>query len=106
METLDKIKKQINDNSVLLYMKGSPKLPNCGFSSQASKALMQCGAPFAYVDILLNPDIRAELPKYADWPTFPQLWVAGELIGGCDIILEMFQSGELQPIIQNATKKN
>ncbi len=105
METLDKIKKQINDNSVLLYMKGSPKLPNCGFSSQASKALMQCGAPFAYVDILLNPDIRAELPKYADWPTFPQLWVAGELIGGCDIILEMFQSGELQPIIQNATKK-
>ncbi|WP_094752050.1 Grx4 family monothiol glutaredoxin [Psychromonas sp. CD1] len=105
METLDKIKKQINDNSVLLYMKGSPKLPNCGFSSQASKALMQCGAPFAYVDILLNPDIRVELPKYADWPTFPQLWVAGELIGGCDIILEMFQSGELQPIIQNATKK-
>ena len=61
-------------------MKGSPKLPNCGFSSQASQALMSCGEPFAYVDILLNPDIRAELPAYANWPTFPQLWVEGELL--------------------------
>lgn len=102
METLDKIKSQISENSVLLYMKGSPKLPSCGFSSQASQALMQCGHPFAYVDILQNPDIRAELPKYANWPTFPQLWVAGELVGGCDIIMEMFQQGELQPIIEQA----
>ncbi len=105
METLDKIKKQINDNAILLYMKGSPKLPSCGFSSQASQALMQCGHPFAYVDILQNPDIRTELPKYAQWPTFPQLWVEGELIGGCDIILEMFQQGELQPIIKKAAEK-
>lgn len=104
METLDKIKSQISENSILLYMKGSPKLPSCGFSSQASQALMQCGAPFAYVDILQNPDIRAELPKFADWPTFPQLWVDGELIGGCDIIMEMFQTGELQPIIAEAAK--
>ena len=100
METIDKIKKQINDNTVLLYMKGSPKLPSCGFSSQASQALMQCGYPFAYVDILQNPDIRAELPEYSDWPTFPQLWINGELIGGCDIILEMFQQGELQTMIK------
>ena len=105
METLDKIKKQINENAVLLYMKGSPKLPSCGFSSQASQALMQCGHPFAYVDILLNEDIRKELPKYANWPTFPQLWVAGELVGGCDIILEMFQQGELQPLIVQANDK-
>lgn len=105
METLDKIKKQINDNAILLYMKGSPKLPSCGFSSQAAQALMQCGQPFAYVDILLNSDIREELPKYANWPTFPQLWVEGELIGGCDIILEMFQQGELQPIIKAAAEK-
>ena len=105
METLDKIKKQINDNAILLYMKGSPKLPSCGFSSQAVQVLMECGYPFAYVDILQNPDIRAELPKYADWPTFPQLWVEGELIGGCDIILEMFQQGELQPIIKEAAEK-
>ncbi|PKF60394.1 monothiol glutaredoxin, Grx4 family [Psychromonas sp. psych-6C06] len=104
METLEKIKSQISENSILLYMKGSPKLPSCGFSSQASQALMQCGAPFAYVDILQNPDIRAELPKYANWPTFPQLWVDGELVGGCDIIMEMFQTGELQPIIAAAAK--
>lgn len=105
METLEKIKSQIAENSVLLYMKGSPKLPSCGFSSQASQALMQCGQPFAYVDILLNPEIRAELPKYADWPTFPQLWVDGELVGGCDIILEMSQQGELKPLVEAATAK-
>jgi monothiol glutaredoxin len=102
METIEKIKQQIAENPVILYMKGSPKLPNCGFSSQASQILMQCGEQFAYVDILQNPDIRAELPKYADWPTFPQLWVGGELIGGSDILMEMFQQGELQPLIKEA----
>lgn len=104
METIERIKEQISENTVLLYMKGSPKLPSCGFSSQASQALISCGEQFAYVDILQNPDIRAELPKYADWPTFPQLWVEGELVGGCDIILEMFQQGELQTLIKEATK--
>lgn len=97
-----RIKEQINENPVLLYMKGSPNLPSCGFSSQASQALMSCGKPFAYVDILQNPDIRAELPKIANWPTFPQLWVKGELIGGCDIILEMAQQGELEPLVAEA----
>lgn len=105
METIDKIKQQIEENPIILYMKGSPKLPNCGFSSQASQALMACGEQFAYVDILLNPDIRAELPHYANWPTFPQLWVEGELIGGCDIIIEMFQKGELQPLIAETAAK-
>ena len=100
METIDKIKQQIAENPILLYMKGSPKLPSCGFSSQAAQALMACGQPFAYVDILQHPDIRAELPKYANWPTFPQLWVDGELIGGCDIMLEMFQQGELQSLLK------
>lgn len=103
METIDKIKEQISENPILLYMKGSPKLPSCGFSAQATQALMSCGEQFAYVDILQNPDIRAELPKYADWPTFPQLWVKGELVGGCDIILEMFQQGELQTLIKEAS---
>ena len=106
METLDKIKQQISENSILLYMKGSPKLSSCGFSSQASQALMACEEKFAYVDILQNPDIRAELPKYADWPTFPQLWIEGELIGGCDIILEMYQQGELQTLIKEAAARN
>nr|WP_191321695.1 Grx4 family monothiol glutaredoxin [Colwellia sp. C1TZA3] len=106
MDTIERIKEQISENSILLYMKGSPKLPNCGFSSQASQALMGCGEKFAYVDILLNPDIRAELPKYADWPTFPQLWVDGELVGGCDIIMEMYQQGELQTLITESAAKH
>lgn len=83
-------------------MKGSPEMPQCGFSSQATQALMACGKEFAYVDILQNPDIRAELPKYANWPTFPQLWVNSELVGGCDIILEMHQNGELADLIKAA----
>ena len=105
METIEKIKQQLADNPIIIYMKGSPKLPSCGFSAQASQALIACGQPFAFVDILQNPDIRAELPKYANWPTFPQLWVKGELIGGCDIILEMFQRGELQPLINETAAK-
>ncbi|MBD1574897.1 MULTISPECIES: Grx4 family monothiol glutaredoxin [Vibrio] len=105
METIDKIKQQISENTILLYMKGSPKLPSCGFSSQASQALMNCGEKFAYVDILQNPDIRAELPSYAQWPTFPQLWIEGELVGGCDIIIEMFQKGELQTLITEAAAR-
>mgnify|MGYP001486217660 FL=1 len=104
--TLERIQQQISENPILLYMKGSPKLPSCGFSAQASQALMSCGEQFAYVDILQNPDIRAELPAYANWPTFPQLWVDGELIGGGDIILEMFQQGELQPLIKETAEKN
>jgi monothiol glutaredoxin len=106
MDTIERIKQQISENSVLLYMKGSPKLPSCGFSSQASQALISCEEKFAYVDILQDPEIRAELPKYADWPTFPQLWVDGELVGGCDIIIEMFQQGELQTLIKESAAKN
>jgi len=102
METLDVIKDQISSNPVLLYMKGSPQFPQCGFSARAVEALMTVGKPFAYVNILDHPDIRAELPKYANWPTFPQLWVAGELVGGSDIILEMAQQGELKTIVEEA----
>ncbi len=98
--TIEKIQRQIAENPILLYMKGSPKLPSCGFSAQAVQALAACGERFAYVDILQNPDIRAELPKYANWPTFPQLWVDGELVGGCDIVIEMYQRGELQQLIK------
>lgn len=103
--TLEKIKQQTQENPILLYMKGSPKLPSCGFSAQAAQALMACGERFAYVDILQNPDIRAELPKYANWPTFPQLWIEGELVGGCDIILELYQQGELQNMVKATAEK-
>jgi len=96
------IKQQVEDNTILIYMKGSPDQPQCGFSAQATQALMACGEKFAYIDILSNPDIRANLPQFSDWPTFPQLFVDGELIGGSDIIIEMYQSGELQPIIKAA----
>lgn len=106
MSTLEKIQTQISENPILLYMKGSPKLPSCGFSAQAVQALSACGQRFAYVDILQNPDIRAELPKYANWPTFPQLWVEGELVGGCDIIMEMYQRGELQQLIKETAEKH
>ena len=106
MDTIERIKQQIAENSVLLYMKGSPKLPSCGFSSQASQALISCEEKFAYVDILQDPEIRAELPKYADWPTFPQLWVSGELVGGCDIITDLAQSGELATLISAAAPKD
>jgi len=106
METLENIKQQIADNAILLYMKGSPNAPQCGFSMRASQALMACGKRFAYVDILSNPDIRAELPKYANWPTFPQLWVKGELVGGCDIIMEMYENGELKTLVEEASAES
>ena len=105
MSTIDTIKEQISSHPVLIYMKGAPNAPQCGFSARAVQALMSCGQKFAYVDILQNPDIRAELPKYANWPTFPQLWVAGELIGGSDILSEMYEKGELQTLIKDAVSK-
>lgn len=96
------IRDQISSNSIILYMKGSPDQPQCGFSAQAVQCLMACGKRFAYVDILSNPEIRATLPKMMNWPTFPQLYVNGELVGGCDIITEMHNNGELQPLIDSA----
>lgn len=101
-DTLANIKDQIASNDILLYMKGDPNQPMCGFSARTVQAVMSCGERFAYVDILQHPDIRAELPKFAQWPTFPQLWVKGELIGGCDIVTEMFEKGELQTLLKEA----
>lgn len=102
MDTLEKIKQQIAENPVLLYMKGTPKMPQCGFSARAVQCINACGIDFAYVDILANPDIRQVLPQYADWPTFPQLYVKGELIGGSDIIAELYQQGELESLLRQA----
>ncbi|SDU12638.1 Grx4 family monothiol glutaredoxin [Halopseudomonas salegens] len=104
MDTIETIKEQTTSNPVLIYMKGAPNAPQCGFSARAVQALMSCGEKFAYVDILQHPDIRTELPKYANWPTFPQLWVNGELVGGGDIIIEMQESGELQTLIKSAVQ--
>ncbi|MFP3019292.1 MAG: Grx4 family monothiol glutaredoxin [Arsenophonus sp.] len=105
MTIIEKIERQIKENPILLYMKGSPKFPSCSFSDKAVQALSACSERFSYIDILQNPDIRSELPKYTNWPTFPQLWIDGELIGGCDIIIEMYQNGELQKIITETAAK-
>ncbi|BGI51180.1 MAG: Grx4 family monothiol glutaredoxin [Arsenophonus endosymbiont of Ceratovacuna japonica] len=105
MTTIEKIDRQIKENPILLYMKGSPIFPSCGFSAKAAKILSACGERFAYIDILQNPDIHSEIPKYANWPTFPQLWIDGELIGGCDIMIEMHKNGELQKLITKIADK-
>jgi monothiol glutaredoxin len=103
MDIMETIREQVENNAIILYMKGSPNQPQCGFSARTVQALMECGQRFAYVDILSNPEIRANLPTYGNWPTFPQLWVKGELIGGCDIITEMHGKGELKPLMDEAT---
>lgn len=102
MDIMDTIKDQVENNAILLYMKGSPNQPMCGFSARTVQAVMECGQKFAYVDVLSNPEIRANLPTYANWPTFPQLWVKGELVGGCDIVTEMYEKGELKTLLEEA----
>ena len=99
------IKDQIKSNPILIYMKGNPNQPQCGFSARAAQMLMACGQKFAYVDILSNPEIRANLPKVSEWPTFPQLFVDGELVGGCDIMTEMFEAGELKKLLDDSATK-
>lgn len=102
LETLDLIKQQIANNTVILYIKGTPQFPMCGFSARVIQILKDINAKVSYVNILENPEIRAELPKYAQWPTFPQLYIKGELIGGCDIVVELHESNELLPLLSAA----
>ncbi len=99
MDVNARIEEQLESNQVMLYMKGSPDFPQCGFSGQTVAALKAIGKPFAYVNIFEDPEIREGLKQYSKWPTFPQLYVKGELIGGCDIVMEMFESGELQKLL-------
>ncbi|HET6718502.1 MAG TPA: Grx4 family monothiol glutaredoxin [Rhodocyclaceae bacterium] len=94
------IKEQVTTNPVVLYMKGSPQFPQCGFSGRAVQVLKACGVnKFFSVDVLQNPEYRDALVTYANWPTLPQLYIKGEFIGGCDIMTEMYQAGELQPLL-------
>jgi monothiol glutaredoxin len=83
-------------------MKGSPEMPQCGFSMQTSEALKACNTQFTHVDVLANPEIRQNLPRVSNWPTFPQLFIKGELIGGCDIVMDLYQRGELQKLLDEA----
>jgi monothiol glutaredoxin len=102
MDVNERIRKQLEGYPVLLYMKGTPDFPQCGFSAKTVAALRAVNANFAFVNIFEDPEIREGLKAYSNWPTFPQLYVNGELIGGCDIALELYESGELQELVEQA----
>ena len=101
-DIIEQLKTIISENPVILFMKGSPDFPQCGFSMRTAQALKGCDTEFVYVDVLAAPEVRQNLPRVSNWPTFPQVFVNGELIGGCDIVLEMYQSGELKTVLQAA----
>lgn len=100
MSTEERIRKTLSDNKVVIFMKGNPQFPQCGFSMRASQALTACGVEYAHVDVLSEPEVRQTLPNISNWPTFPQVFVDGELVGGCDIVIDMFQKGELQKLLK------
>ncbi len=100
MDVLELIDQQVKNHNIVIYMKGTPQLPMCGFSSRAAQALASTGVEFAYVNVLEDTEIFENLPRYADWPTFPQVYINGELIGGCDIALELHESGELKTMME------
>ncbi|MEW8013560.1 MAG: Grx4 family monothiol glutaredoxin [Candidatus Sedimenticola endophacoides] len=106
MDVMDRIKEQVEGNPIVLYMKGTPQFPQCGFSSRAANVLQDCGVKFAYVNVLADPEIFENLPRFADWPTFPQLYINGELVGGCDITLELHATGDLQKMTAAAAAKD
>jgi monothiol glutaredoxin len=99
MDVVERIKSEIESKPVVLFMKGTPDFPQCGFSARTSQALKSLGVEFGHVNVLAEPEVRANLPRYSNWPTFPQLFVGGELVGGCDITIEMFESGELKKLL-------
>ena len=106
MKTNEKIQQQITENPVIIYMKGTPQLPQCGFSGTAVKTLASTEVPFAFVNVLQDPWIFEGLPSFSNWPTFPQIFIDGELVGGGDIIVEMAKDGTLKPIMEAAVKKS
>ena len=96
----DKIQQEIKSNKVVLFVKGTPQAPQCGFSARTMELFRQMNVPFHSVDIIANPEIRATLPQISNWPTFPQIFIDGKLIGGCDIVQEMHETGELQKLLK------
>ncbi len=98
--SIDQIAKDIKENPVILYMKGTSQLPQCGFSAVVVQILNSLSIPFKSVDVLSDPSIRQGIKDYSNWPTIPQLYVKGEFIGGCDIVREMYQTGELQTLLK------
>lgn len=102
MSISEKIKQQIESNNIMLYMKGNADFPQCGFSSKVVQLLKQCGADFATVNVLEDPEIRQGIKDFSNWPTIPQLYIKGEFIGGCDIATELYEAGELQKLVAAA----
>ncbi len=102
MDVLERIDEQVKNNPVVIYMKGSPEAPACGFSARAVATLTSTGVEFSYVNVLSDPEIFQNLPRYANWPTFPQIYIGGELAGGGDIIVEMAEKGELKGVLEEA----
>ncbi|MEA3642451.1 MAG: Grx4 family monothiol glutaredoxin [Lamprobacter sp.] len=105
MDVIERIDQQVKGHPAVIYMKGTPQMPQCGFSMRAAQALSDTGVSFAYVNVLQDPEIFENLPRYADWPTFPQIYIDGELVGGCDITLELAASGELKTMMESAVTK-
>ena len=105
MDVLERIREQVENNPIVIYMKGTPQLPSCGFSARTAEALKACGVEFAYVNVLADPEIFENLPRFANWPTFPQVYINGELIGGCDITLELYQKGDLKKMMDDAVSQ-
>jgi len=99
---MEQIKAKLAENPVVLFMKGSPDFPQCGFSMKTVQALKECDVEFGFVDVLAQPEMRANLPQYSNWPTFPQVFINGELVGGCDIVLDLYEKGELQKMTKEA----
>ena len=105
MSVVERIKNEVETHPIVLFMKGTPQFPMCGFSSRTVQALKAAGAEQLHsVNVLEDPEIRANLPRYSNWPTFPQLFINGELIGGCDITVELAESGELARLVADARK--
>jgi len=99
MNVIERIKDQIENNQVVLYMKGSPDFPQCGFSGQVVQILRACNAKYMPVNIFEDPELREALKEYSSWPTYPQLYIGGELVGGCDIVIDLYQKGELAKML-------
>ena len=106
MDVMDRIKEEVDSHPIVLFMKGTPQMPQCGYSSRTAQVLQACEVEFAHVNVLADPEVFENLPRFANWPTFPQVYVKGELIGGHDITMEMFQKGELKPMLQAAAGKS
>ena len=101
-ETLEQVKSDVQSNKILIYMKGTLKQPQCGFSAATVQLFQSLQVPFAARDVIASPDLRATVPEFSNWPTFPQVFINGKLIGGCDIVHEMHERGELEPLIKKA----